>query len=125
MNILISPEIVFLYEGKIKLIYLDPPYNTKNPTADTFIYNNTFKNSSWLTFMQNRLEIAKELLREDGCIIIAIDENEHSYLGVLLHELFDIKYEIHNIAIVHNPRGIQGTNFSYTNEFAYFIYFLI
>lgn len=120
-NLLALHSLKKEFEEKIKLIYIDPPYNTKNPTADTFIYNNTFKNSSWLTFMQNRLEIAKELLREDGCIIIAIDENEHSYLGVLLHELFDIKYEIHNIAIVHNPRGIQGTNFSYTNEFAYFI----
>ena len=120
-NLLALHSLKKEFEGKIKLIYIDPPYNTKNPTADTFIYNNTFKNSSWLTFMQNRLTVARELLTEDGALIIAIDENEHSYLGVLLHNLFDSKYEIHNIAIVHNPRGVQGTNFSYTNEFAYFI----
>ena len=120
-NLLALHSLKKEFEGKIKLIYIDPPYNTKNPTADTFIYNNTFKNSSWLTFMQNRLIVARELLTEDGALIIAIDENEHSYLGVLLHNLFDDKYEIHNIAIVHNPRGVQGTNFSYTNEFAYFI----
>lgn len=120
-NLLALHSLKKEFEGKIKLIYIDPPYNTKNPTADTFIYNNTFKNSSWLTFMQNRLTVARELLTEDGALIIAIDENEHSYLGVLLHNLFDDKYEIHNITIVHNPRGVQGTNFSYTNEFAYFI----
>lgn len=120
-NLLALHSLKKEFEGKIKLIYIDPPYNTKNPTADTFIYNNTFKNSSWLTFMQNRLTVARELLTEEGALIIAIDENEHSYLGVLLHNLFDDKYEIHNITIVHNPRGVQGTNFSYTNEFAYFI----
>lgn len=120
-NLLALHSLKEEFAGKVKLIYIDPPYNTKNPTADTFIYNNNFKNSTWLTFMKNRLEVARELLRDDGCIIVAIDENEHSYLGVLLHNLFDKDYEIHTIVIVHNPRGIQGTNFSYTNEFAYFI----
>ena len=120
-NLLALHSLKKEFAGKIKLIYIDPPYNTRNPTADTFIYNNNFKDSSWLTFMRNRLEIARRLLKEDGCLIIAIDENEHSYLGVLLHELFDDYYEIHNITIVHNPRGIQGTNFSYTNESAFFV----
>ncbi len=120
-NLLALHSLKKEFAGKVKLIYIDPPYNTRNPTADTFIYNNNFKDSSWLTFMRNRLEIARRLLKEDGCLIIAIDENEHSYLGVLLHELFDDYYEIHNITIVHNPRGIQGTNFSYTNESAFFV----
>ena len=120
-NLLALHSLKKEFAGKVKLIYIDPPYNTRNPTADTFIYNNNFKDSSWLTFMRNRLEIGKKLLSKDGCLIIAIDENEHSYLGVLLHELFDTEYEIHNITIVHNPRGVQGTNFSYTNESAYFV----
>ena len=72
--------------------------------------------------MKNRLEIAKVLLRrEDGVLIVAIDENEVNYLGVLLDEIF-IGYEKHLITVVHNPRGVQGTNFSYSNEFLYFVF---
>lgn len=89
-NLLALHSLKKEFAGKVKLIYIDPPYNTRNPTADTFIYNNNFKDSSWLTFMRNRLEIARKLLKDDGCLIIAIDENEHSYLGVLLHELFGV-----------------------------------
>ncbi|MBQ9752752.1 MAG: site-specific DNA-methyltransferase [Paludibacteraceae bacterium] len=107
------------FRGKVKLIYIDPPYNTGS-NADTFVYNNTFKHTTWLTFMKNRLEIAKQLLTKDGAIIVAIDENERDYLGVLLKEMFG-NYEVHCISIIHNPRGVQGTNFSYTNEFAYFV----
>ena len=71
--------------------------------------------------MYNRFAIAKDLLREDGVLIVAIDENEQPHLGVLLKEYFR-DYEIHCITIVHNPRGIQGTNFSYTHEYAYFVF---
>lgn len=118
-NLLTLYSLKEKYAGKIKLIYIDPPYNTGS-NADTFVYNNTFKHSTWLTFMRNRLEVAKSLLTPDGCIIIAIDENEHDRLGVLLREMFD-EYEVHSITIIHNPRGVQGTNFSYTNEFAFFV----
>lgn len=118
-NLLALHSLKKSYTGKVKLIYIDPPYNTGSK-ADTFIYNNTFKRTSWLTFMRNRLEIAKKLLAKDGSLIVAIDENEHAYLGVLLDELFP-ECEIHNITIVHNPRGVQGTNFSYTNEYSYFV----
>ena len=107
------------FRGKVKLIYIDPPYNPDS-LANTFAYNNSFNHSSWLTFMKNRLEVAKELLTKDGVLIVAIDENEQANLGVLLHELF-AQYEIHCITIVHNPRGVQGTNFSYTHEYAYFV----
>ncbi len=107
------------FRGQVKLIYIDPPYNPDSQ-ANTFTYNNNFNHSTWLTFMKNRLEVAKELLTKDGALIVAIDENEQAYLGVLLRELFD-EYEIHCITIVHNPRGVQGTNFSYTHEYAYFV----
>ena len=70
--------------------------------------------------MKNRLEVAKELLTKDGALIVAIDDNEHAYLSVLISELFR-EYEIHCITIVHNPRGVQGTNFSYTHEYALFV----
>ncbi len=107
------------FRGQVKLIYIDPPYNPDSQ-ANTFTYNNSFNHSSWLTFMKNRLEVAKELLTKDGVLIVAIDENEQAYLSVLLSELF-AEYEIHCITIVHNPRGVQGTNFSYTHEYAFFV----
>lgn len=107
------------FRGQVKLIYIDPPYNPDSK-SNTFAYNNNFNHSTWLTFMKNRLEVAKELLTKDGVLIVAIDENEQAYLGVMLKELFN-EYEIHCITIVHNPRGVQGTNFSYTHEYAFFV----
>lgn len=120
-NLIALSSLLERYEGKVKCIYIDPPYNTNNDTNNTFKYNNSFNHSTWLTFMKNRLEEAKKLLIPDeGAMIIAIDENEQAYLGVLLDEVFK-EYENHMITIIHNPRGIQGTNFSYTNEFLYFV----
>lgn len=107
------------YAGKIDCIYIDPPYNTGS-AADPFSYNNRFKRSTWLTFMKNRLEVSKSLLKDDGALIVAIDENELFYLGALIKELFP-NHDVHCITVVHNPRGVQGTNFSYTNEFALFV----
>lgn len=71
--------------GKVKLIYIDPPYNTG---SDGFRYNDNFNHSTWLVFMRNRLEIAKELLRDDGVIFVQCDDNEQAYLKVLLDEVF-------------------------------------
>lgn len=72
-------------QNKVKLIYIDPPYNTGN---DDFNYNDNFKHSTWLCFMKNRLEIAKELLRDDGVIFVQCDDNEQAYLKVLMDEIF-------------------------------------
>lgn len=73
------------FSGKVNLIYIDVPYNTGN---DSFRYNDRFNHSTWLTFIKNRLEIARELLREDGSIFVQIDDNEDSYLKVLMDEVF-------------------------------------
>lgn len=118
-NLLALHTLKTQFREKVKLIYIDPPYNPDSP-SNTFAYNNSFNHSSWLTFMKNRLEVAKELLTKDGALIVAIDENEQAYLTVLLTEIFS-QYEIHCITIVHNPRGVQGTNFSYTHEYALFV----
>lgn len=118
-NLIILHTLKHQFRGQVKLIYIDPPYNPDSK-SNTFVYNNNFNHSTWLTFMKNRLEVAKELLKKDGVLIVAIDENEQVYLGVLLKELFK-EYEIHCITIVHNPRGVQGTNFSYTHEYAFFV----
>ena len=69
----------------MKLIYIDPPYNTGN---DGFKYNDSFNHSSWLVFMKNRLEIAKQLLANDGSIYVNIDYNEVHYLKILMDEVF-------------------------------------
>ena len=113
------------HRGKIDLIYIDPPYNTG---ASNWIYDNDyvdgndlFKHSKWLSMMKSRLEIARRLLTTKGVLICAIDENESATLRLLLDEIFGVNYEYACITIVHNPRGIQGKNFSYTNEFAYFV----
>ncbi|EDP74654.1 DNA methyltransferase [Hydrogenivirga sp. 128-5-R1-1] len=107
------------YRGKVKTIYIDPPYNAK---SSEILYKNTFKHSSWLSLMENRLALGKEFLREeDGVFVVAIDENEQERLGLLIEELFP-EYKKTMVAVVHNPSGIQGENFRYTNDFAYFIY---
>lgn len=84
-NLLALHSLREKYAGKIKLIYIDPPYNTG---GDSFLYNDNFNHSTWLVFMKNRLEIAKELLREDGTIWINIDSNEGHYLKVLADNIF-------------------------------------
>lgn len=73
------------YAGKVKLIYIDPPYNTGN---DSFKYNDRFNHSTWLTFMKNRLEVAREFLSENGVIFVSIDDNEQAYLKILMDEVF-------------------------------------
>jgi adenine-specific DNA-methyltransferase len=86
-NLLALHSLKKRFAGKVKLIYIDPPYNTGGDT-DVFTYNNSFKHSTWLTFIKNRLDIAKQLLRDDGFIAIAIDHVELFYLGSLADEIF-------------------------------------
>jgi adenine-specific DNA-methyltransferase len=118
-NLLALHTLKEKYRNKVKLIYIDPPYNPDSKN-NTFTYNNSFNRSTWLTFMKNRLDVARDFLTPDGSIIIAIDEKEQAHLGVLLQEMFR-DHECHLITIVHNPRGTQATNFSYVHEFAYFV----
>ena len=73
------------FRGQVKLIYIDPPYNTG---SDSFGYNDSFNHSSWLTFMKNRLEIARELLKDDGIILIHIDDQEMHYLKLVADDIF-------------------------------------
>ncbi|WP_322902694.1 site-specific DNA-methyltransferase [Mycoplasmopsis felis] len=84
-NLIVLSSLLKRYEGKVKCIYIDPPYNTGN---DSFNYNDSFNHSTWLVFMKNRLELAKRLLSEDGSIYINIDYNEVHYLKVLMDDVF-------------------------------------
>lgn len=118
-NLLVISSLLKRYEGQIKCIYIDPPYNPTSQ-ANTFAYNNTFNRSTWLVFMKTRLEIAKRLLKNDGVLIVAIDKNEQPRLQMLIEELFPDS-DVDCITIIHNPRGAIGTNFSYTHEYAIFV----
>lgn len=137
------------YLGKVKLIYIDPPYNTgrnliyKNDyseSMETFLdrsgqldelgnrlianlESNGRFHSDWLSMIYSRLKLAKNFLTKDGVLICTIDENEQATLGVLLKEVFgEGSYEHVCVTIIHNPRGIQGANFSYNNEYAFFVF---
>ncbi len=95
-NLLVLSSLLRRYEGTIKFIYIDVPYNTGN---DEFKYNNNFSHSTWLTFMKNRLELAKNLLSDNGIIFVQIDSSKNNkgsivgtselpYLNILMDEIF-------------------------------------
>jgi adenine-specific DNA-methyltransferase len=137
------------YLGSVKLIYIDPPYNT----GRNLIYKNDFSettaeflgrsgqvgdeggnlvanletngrfHSDWLSMMYQRLRVAKKFLAKDGVLVCAIDENEFGTLSILMKEIFSgSAWEHAYISVVHNPRGQQGTNFSYVNEYLIFVF---
>lgn len=123
-NYLALSVLNYTHKKNIDLIYIDPPYNTG---AKNWKYNNDYvdkddeyRHSKWLSFMRHRLNLAKNLLKDDGVLICAIDDNEQAHLGVLIEQLFPA-HEQHAITIIHNPKGVQGTNFSYTHEYAIFV----
>ncbi|MDO8639708.1 MAG: site-specific DNA-methyltransferase [bacterium] len=84
-NLLALHSLKEQFTGKVKLIYIDPPYNTG---SDSFAYNDNFNHSSWLTFMKNRLEIAETLLDKNGVIFISINHIELAYVSILLDDIF-------------------------------------
>ena len=84
-NLLALTSLAKTFTNAIKLIFIDIPYNTGN---DSFQYNDSFNHSTWLTFMKNRLQMARELLRNDGTIALYVDNNEIGYLQVLMDEIF-------------------------------------
>lgn len=84
-NLIALASLLKIYEGKVKCIYIDPPYNTRK---DSFNYNDSFNHSTWLTFMKNRLELSKKFLREDGVIFVSLDDRELHYCKVLMDEIF-------------------------------------
>ncbi|MCY4597140.1 MAG: site-specific DNA-methyltransferase [Bryobacterales bacterium] len=136
------------FSRRIKAIYIDPPYNT----GRNLIYPNDYQDgirtylevtgqrdggaaltsnpsaggrfhTNWLSMIYPRLRLARALLSPDGVLICTIDDNEVSQLGVLLREVFEEgNYDHVCVPTVHNPRGVQGKNFSYVHEYAYFVF---
>lgn len=108
-NLIALVSLLKRYEGKVKCIYIDPPYNTG---SDSFNYNDNFNHSTWLTFMKNRLEASYRLLSDDGSIWINIDDDEVHYLKVLCDEIFGRDNFVANI--------IWKKKFSPQNDARYF-----
>ena len=91
-NLLALHSLKKKYAGKVKLIYIDPPYYfIKSKPSDTFCYNSNFRLSTWLTFMRDRLAVAKELLANDGIILCHISEEGFHWLKVLMEEIFKVE----------------------------------
>jgi len=104
-NLLALHTLYPKYKGQIKLMYWDILYNTKDEQVP---YNDSFKHSSWLTMMKNRLEIAQKLLSDDGVICLQCDDNEQAYLKVLCDEVFGRDNFINSIAVLSStPSGIK------------------
>lgn len=136
------------YSRRIKTIYIDPPYNTGN----NLIYPNDYSDgvraylevtgqstgqtklttnpttggrfhANWLSMIYPRLILARNLLSPNGVLICTIDDNEVNQLGMILREVFEEgNFDHVCVPIVHNPRGVQGKNFSYVHEYAFFVY---
>ena len=136
------------FSRRVKAIYIDPPYNTGN----NLIYPNDYQDgirtylevtgqveggvslssnptsggrfhTNWLSMIYPRLKVARNLLRQDGVLICTIDDNEVTQLGMVLREIFEEgSYDHVCVPVIHNPRGVQGQNFSYVHEYAFFVY---
>lgn len=114
-NLLALHSLKEKYAGQVKLIYIDPPYYfVANKSEDTFSYNSNFKLSTWLTFMKNRLEVARDLLSNDGAIFVQISDDGVGELHCLLKEVFNRNGEnnfINKITIkTKSPSGFASVN---------------
>ena len=104
-NLIVLHSLRSNFENKINFIYIDPPYNTG---SDGFNYNDKFNHSSWLTFMHNRLSIAKKLLKNDGVICVQCSFHEYAYLKVLMDDIFAKHLCTFNIQVRHPDRILTG-----------------
>ncbi|GAA9009151.1 site-specific DNA-methyltransferase [Helicobacter pylori] len=102
------------FAKQVKCIYIDPPYNTGN---DSFNYNDNFNHSSWLVFMKNRLEVAREFLSDDGVIFVQCDDNEQAYLKVLMDEIFLRENFVNCITHIVKPEGRMYGQVAKTHEY--------
>lgn len=106
-NLLALSSILKRYEGKVKCIYIDPPYNTG---SDSFKYNDNFNHSTWLIFMRNRLKLAYKLLKSDGYLFVQCDDNEQAYLRVLIDEIFNKDNFINVVTVKTKIGGVSGSS---------------
>lgn len=107
-NLLALHSLKKEFAGKVKLIYIDPPFNTGQ---DEFKYNDSFNHSTWLTFLKNRLESAKQILTKDGIIVVHVGNEEAAYAQVLLDDIFGRENYLNHITMSTNaPSGFKATS---------------
>lgn len=107
-NLIALHTIQEKFAGKVKLIYIDPPYNTESLK---FAYNDKFDQATWLTFMKNRLDVAKNLLKDDGFILIQLDDNQIHYAKLLCDSIFGEENFVNYLTIeLSNPNGTKTTH---------------
>ena len=116
-NLLALSTLTKRYEGKVKCIYIDPPYYFRHSSAtDTFKYNSNFQLSTWLIFMKNRLELAKRLLCSGGTIWINVSEDGMHYLKVMTDDIFGADHFVGTV-----PRrtrsGKSDVPFNFSQDF--------
>ena len=116
----------YTHQGKVDVIFIDPPYNTGNKT---WRYNNdfvesddTFKHSKWISFMSKRLKLSKKLLTEDGIMIVSIDDYEVHTLRFLLDEIFGENNRLGTLSVVNKKSGRSTDKFFATSHEYYFFY---
>jgi adenine-specific DNA-methyltransferase len=116
----------YTHKKKVDVIFADPPYNTGNTS---WIYNNSyvekedrFRHSKWLSFMSKRLRLARNLLKEDGLIVVAIDDYELFTLGLLMDEIFFEQNRVGFLVVESNPRGRTTNKFFATSHEYWLIY---
>jgi adenine-specific DNA-methyltransferase len=118
--------LAYTHARRVDCVYIDPPYNTG---AKDWRYNNNFvdkndafRSSKWLSMMERRLRIARQILKPDGVLVVAIDDYEYAHLVTMLaSETLFRGWTIETVVIQHNPRGGGGNHISNTHEYAVFV----
>ncbi len=116
--------LLYSNEGKVDVIYIDPPYNTG---ARDWKYNNSyvdkndsFRHSKWLSMIRKRLLLAKRLLKPDGVLVVTIDDQENAHLGVLIDSMFP-EYSRVPVVIKYNRQGTPRMGLNRVHEYAHFV----
>jgi len=102
------------YREQVKCSYIDPPYNS---AATQILYKNDYLHSSWMSLMQDRLELSRLLLSETGVMQVAIDDTEFHRLEALVHIVFGEENHLANVAIMHNPKGRDQGHVATAHEY--------
>ena len=107
------------YRGRVQCVYIDPPYNS--PSSE-IIYKNDYKHSSWMSMLIDRMTVSRPMqVNHGGVLVVAIDENERARAEAAMEKLYPDQ-KLVEVSVVHNPQGVQGNNFSYTHEYALFVF---
>ena len=121
-NLLALHSLKKEFAGKVKLIYIDPPYyfSKTSKNVDSFTYNSNFKLSTWLVFLKNRLAEAKQMLSENGVIFISIDDGGQAHLKIIMDEIFGTENFIANLPTIMNLKG-NNDEFAFAGTHEYTI----